>query len=463
MMSEPVGFQEPAIIVIFGITGDLSQRYLLPSLYRLIKAGALHEQTEIIGVSRRDQTSEAILQQLENTLKQRGRDCDPAILEAMGSRLSMSRMDLDDTAAYASLRAKLDGIEDAQGVCMHRLFYLSIPPQAYDPVIRLLGENGLNAGCRHGNADSRLLIEKPFGFDLRSAEKLIAETAKSFKEDQIFRIDHYMAKITVQNMLDFRARNPEFEAVWNRDYIESVEIITKEKIGIEGRAVFYEQSGALRDIIQSHHMQILGVTLMDQRTATNSQALHVAKQALLEKIEPVPPDKARQRAQRGQYKGYRQEVNNPASTTETYAAVTLFTNTPRWEGVPARLITGKNLDERLTEIRINFKKGNDKDYAQLRFRAQPNEAIELEMTDGQIRQLPLDYSLQTDTTKSHPPEAYEKVIVDAIHGDHTLFSTAEEVLDSWRILQPVLNVWSAQNDDLIIYEPGSQEPELPSI
>src|SRR5580700_9567130 len=236
---------EPAIIVIFGITGDLSRRYLLPSLYHLIKDGLLHEKTEIVGVTRGTLTTSELFEKVTLCNNDDNSVCDPEALKTMHAHTTMFQMDLTSSKDYAALHEKLDAIETENGVCMNRLYYLSIPPQVYMPVIRLLGEEGLNTSCQHGKAMTRLLVEKPFGFNLQSAKDLISETAEVFGEEQVFRIDHYLAKETVQNILTFRFQNPIFEDLWHHKYIANINISAREKIDIEGRAAFYEPLGAL--------------------------------------------------------------------------------------------------------------------------------------------------------------------------------------------------------------------------
>lgn len=465
-MSQSAAPMEPTILVIFGITGDLSQRYLLPSLYHLIKDDLLSEQTVILGVTRGNQSTEQLFEKVELCVNEIDKVCDPNTLRAMHERTSMFQMDLDNAAAYQTLLEKLNSIEEQEGVCMNRLYYLSIPPQAYEPVIRLMGENNLNASCLHGNAKTRILVEKPFGFDLKSAQELISETAAVFDEEQIFRIDHYMAKETVQNILTFRFKNPIFEALWNREHIAGIEISAKEQIGIESRATFYEPLGALRDFIQSHLLQILGIVTMDKPEVLDSQHVHEAKQSVLEQIPPVPAKQIDQRVVRGQYRGYRDEVDNPGSKTETFAAVTISIDNPRWQGVPIRLVTGKALDERKTEISVVFHGSPDAASNQLRFRIQPNEGIELDLVTKkpgyayEIQTTAMDFSYQAGFAGHDHPNAYERVLVDAVRGDHTLFATSEEILASWRILQPVIDAWAGKSDDLIIYEPGSSGPQL---
>jgi glucose-6-phosphate 1-dehydrogenase len=457
----------PSIIVIFGITGDLSQRYLLPALYHLIKDGLLHDQTEIIGITRRNVTAEELFEQVELCVNEIDKICDPVVLKAMHERTRMVQMNLDDPVAYADLLKTLNSIEEQKGVCMNRLYYLSIPPQVYGPIIQHMGEAGLNASCQHGQAMTRLLVEKPFGYDLTSAKELISETAKVFGEEQIFRIDHFLAKETVQNILTFRFKNPIFEALWDRQHIGSIEIAAAEKIGIEGRVRFYEPLGALRDIIQSHLLQILAIVTMNQPPTLDSDHIHVTKQALLDQVQTMPPDQVRSRTTRAQYEGYRDEVGNPDSVTETYAAINVFIDSQRWRDVPVSLWTGKALAEKKYEITINFLSHEGAAGNRLRFRLQPNEGIELDLLtkkpgfNDELQPVAMDFSYQQNFENHDHPNAYERVLVDAIRGDHTLFATSEEVLASWRIVQPVLDEWAKNANDLFFYKPGSPGPLSP--
>lgn len=457
---------EPAILVIFGITGDLSHKYLLPSLYHLFKDELLDKNIEILGVTRGTTTTDELYQKIEQGVKDQDEECDQDALKLMQDQTSMFQMDLEDPKAYKALRAKLDGIETKHGVCMNRLYYLSIPPKAYSPVVGLMGQADLNTSCQHDKAQTRLLVEKPFGFDLESAKELIAKTAEVFSEDQIFRIDHYLAKETVQNILTFRFQNPIFEAIWNHDNIASITISAKEKIGIAGRAVFYEPLGALRDFIQSHLVQIAAIITMDQPEKLSSEAIHKAKQAVMDQMQPVPLSEVSSRVIRGQYSTYKQEVNNAGSTTETYVDMTIYIDSQRWQGVPIRLLTGKALDERKTEVDVAFHSKPDTVVNDLKFRIQPNEGIELDLVtkkpgfDQELENTAMDYSYQTskDPTKATLPNAYERVLVDAVRGDHTLFATSGEVLASWKVVQPVIDSWSKTSQDLKIYDDGSSGP-----
>lgn len=459
----------PTIIVIFGITGDLSGRYLLPALYHLMKDNLLHEHTEVIGVSRRDVPVDNLIEKTVQNIQKTNEPVDQAVLDRMRRVLSMFRMDLDNGDAYDLLKRHLDSVEDSHGLCMNRLYYLSIPPAVYQPIVAMLGEHGLQKGCQHGKAESRLLVEKPFGHDLPSAEKLITETGKDFAEDQIYRIDHYLAKETVQNILAFRQHNPIFDAIWSNRYIASIDIYAKETIGIEGRTTFYEQTGALRDFIQSHLLQLLAATTMERPTSDGGVATHAARLNLLRAIEPMPEDKVAERTVRGQYDGYRAEVDNPNSTVETFAAIKLYIQNSRWEDTPITICTGKALNERGTIIKVTFKhpEGTTHHPNVLTFAVQPREGISLDLYvkrpgfNNEMQMVPMDFRYERNFESGNHPNAYERVIVDAIRGDRTLFATGDEVIASWRILQPVIDAWAKDGTDIQVYKPGSEGPPLP--
>lgn len=457
---------EPAVIVIFGITGDLAQRYLLPALYHLVKDGLLHEKTEIIGTSRREISPEEILSDTKLCASEPGGVCDPAALQKMRDHFHMVRLDPTNGDDYAKLLETINQQEETEGVCMNRLYYLSIPPQVYGPVIRHMGEQGLNRSCQHNVADSRLLVEKPFGYDTKSALELIETTSRSFSEDQTFRIDHYLAKETVQNILTFRFQNPIFEALWNHEHIDRIEISAAESIGIEGRAQFYEPLGALRDFIQSHLLQLLALITMDRPVAMDSEHIHDSRRTALQHIGAVPGDQIGQRTVRGQYEGYRTEVNNPDSTTETFAGLRLSIDSPRWENVPIIIWTGKKLAEKKTEIVVRFKTRAGEATNYLRLRIQPDEGIGLELLakkpgfDTELQPVAMNFSYQQNFSGHDHPDAYERVLVDAVRGDRTLFATSEEVMQAWRVVQPVLDAWSRQAEGPAEYPAGTSGTNL---
>jgi glucose-6-phosphate 1-dehydrogenase len=455
---------EPAIIVIFGITGDLAQRKLLPALYHLIKDGLLNPQTKILGITRRHVTKKELLNNVELCINEIDKICDPVAVRKMGESLQMHHMDVTHPGDYDTLHELLDSMEHKEGVCMNRLYYLSIPPQVFGPIVRFMGEHGMNASCQHGEARTRLLVEKPFGYDLSSARLLIEDTGQHFTEEQVFRIDHYLAKETVQDILQFRFANPIFLPIWNHKNVESIMIKATEELGIENRVNFYEQTGALRDLIQSHLLQLLALVTMELPALLQSGQIHKNKQLLFDQVQPVPPDQIPTRAIRAQYMGYKEQVGKPKSITETYAALELYIDNPRWKDVPMKLITGKALGQKRTDITLQFRADDNGEYNRLTFRIQPNEGIELRLkvkkpgfTQATETAL-MDFSYETTFDNRGHPDAYERVLVDAVRGDHTLFATAAEVLAGWKIVQPVIDAWAKNGNGLLTYTFGSDGP-----
>jgi glucose-6-phosphate 1-dehydrogenase len=447
----------PTIFVIFGITGDLAQRKLLPALYHLIKDGLLDEKTRIIGLTRQDVSADALLEKVELCVLETDKVCDATALKKFHDVLSMWQFDPTNAGDYQKLKTHMDEIENEQEVCMNRLYYLSIPPKVFRTVVAHLGQSGFADKCQHGTGSSALLVEKPFGFDLESAKELIDDTDKYFGEAQVYRIDHYLAKETAQNILTFRRHNPVFHDLWDGRHISNIEVIAYEKIGVEKRVGFYDNVGAMRDLIQSHLIQLLTLTAMELPADYTDTGLHAAKEALLNSIEAVPSGKIGERVKRGQYKGYRDEIENPDSTTETYADIRLLIPTERWQGTEFRLSTGKAMAAKQTIVRVTFH--NDINTAtQLTFRLQPDEGIDitLQVKKPGFADDTEPAILNYDYTQAAHPDAYERVLIDAIRGDHQLFASSNEVMASWRVLQPVLDAWQASADDIILYDPGSE-------
>lgn len=452
----------PLTLTIFGITGDLSGRMLLPALYDLAKQNLLPNPTRIIGLSRHPGTIKELLAELKQTITQKDGSCDERVLKELGSYIELIKMDLNDAEGYHNLRQRLDKIEDVAGVCMNRLFYLAIPPKILANVATRMGQNGLNQTCPHGTGQSRLLVEKPFGHDLKSAKDLIERMKQYFGEQQIFRIDHFLAKETAQNILTFRFKNALFNAVWDKKNISQIVVSAVESIDIEGRASFYEQTGALRDMIQSHLLQILALVTMEVPEMLSSEAIHAAKLKLLTSIKPLKVDQAL----RGQYDGYTKDVKNPKSRTETFAVVRLNINNRRWRNVPILLKTGKALDKKSSTITVTFsddaEQGNNN---QLIIRIAPNEGISLQLSakkpgfDNDMQEVDMDFSYQSSFAEHRQPTAYERVLVDAFRGDQTLFATSQEVLASWKIVDSLAKVWQKSAEGLHAYKKGSLGPD----
>jgi glucose-6-phosphate 1-dehydrogenase len=459
----------PSILVIFGITGDLSERKLLPALYHLFKDGLLHEHTQIVGITRREVKIDDLLDGAKTCVLDEDGVCDPAAMKKLRGATNLFNMNVTEEADYQKLQTFLDQLEDKQGMCLTRLFYLAIPPQILTPIVKHLGAQGLNKGCGHGKSGARLLLEKPFGFDVKTAEELIDETTSHFKEEQIFRIDHYLAKETVQNILTFRFRNPIFEDIWDAKHIKAIEVVADEKLDIEGRANFYEQTGALRDLIQSHLLHIMAVVMMDKPSElTDASAIHEARLKLLESMQPVRADKLQGRAIRGQYASYKKEVGNQRSHMETFAALEIFSHHPRWKHVPIYVRTGKALSKKQTAVTVHFQPlAADHDHTNvLTFHIQPNESISVQLWvkrpgfKHELQTAPMSFSYKQTFDDEGHPDAYERVLVDAIRGDRTLFATSDEVLAAWRILEPVIQAWSQTARDLKIYRKGATGESL---
>lgn len=459
------GATEPllsGLLVIFGITGDLSRRYLLPSLYELDRAHLLPDEFEIIGATRRGEEVPTILAGITAELGRQGQAANQAALERLGRRLRIITLDPTHAADQARLKKLLDDIEDERGVCLNRLFYLSTPPAIFGPVVDLLGSSGLNSGCKHGVADSRLMVEKPFGSNLASATELVKRLHKSFKEEQIFRIDHYLAKETAQNILTFRFANPIFQTSWSREHIKAITITAAETIGIEGRVAFYESVGALRDFVQNHLLQLLAITTMAVPSVMDAAHIHAEKSQLLEAIAPIRPGEVGRLATRGQYRGYRAEVANPDSFTETFARLHLTINNDTWRGVPITLESGKRLNERSTTITLVFCAADSREPAnRLIFRIQPDEGITVELLakepglGNDTKPVDMTFTYATSFATKTQPNAYERVLMDGIRGDQTLFTSSDEVLASWRIVEAVVEEWTKSGAGLITYEPGT--------
>ncbi|HEY8992808.1 MAG TPA: hypothetical protein VIM37_03075 [Candidatus Microsaccharimonas sp.] len=389
-------------LVIFGITGDLSRRKLLPALKEIVQSGEF-ENLSIVGVSRRDVNVAELVETATNS-------------EVLTDITTIFTMDLARADDYVLLRNHLDLQADEQA-----LIYLSVPPSAAADIVDFIGRAGLNT------PHIKLLFEKPFGFDLASAEDFIARTGCYFEEDQIYRIDHYMAKEVAAEVIRLRTIDAGAEQ-WGNTSIASVEIIASEKIGIEDRANFYEETGALRDFIQGHLMQLLSLVLMDLSPPFTIDNLAERRLKALSQVQVADPTKA----VRAQYEGYQAEVSNIGSTTETFASIGLTSKDEHWSGVDLRLTTGKNLDKKQSAIIIHYKDGSEHVF---------DEAA-IASTDKKL------------------PEAYERVLVEAIRGRKYIFTTSPEILRSWEIVTPVQQAWEMDNQPLSLYIPGTSAQEI---
>ena len=473
----------PTTLVIFGATGDLARRKLLPALYNLAHDGALPERFHLVGIARKEREHEDYRAECEEAIKRFSRRTpDPDVLRGLLENVRYVAGTFDDPAVYTTLGGVLDEFEKQDGEPLNRAFYLSTAPGFFPVIVQQLGQSELS---RHEGAEVRLIIEKPFGTTLAEARELNREVLSVFEESQVYRIDHYLGKETVQNLLAFRFANGMFEPLWNRNYIDYVQITAAEDIGIGTRADYYDRAGALRDLIQNHMLQLLCQVAMEPPVNFAAEEVRNEKVKVLDAV-PQPTERdIPHLAVRAQYTaghaggddvpGYLEEEGVPAgSTTETYAALRLEVDNWRWAGVPFYLRTGKRLARKVTEIAITLKPVPHLAFSQegslgvqpnqLVLTVQPNEGVSLRLgakipgTRMLIRPVNMEFLYGT-AFLSQSPEAYERLITDAMRGDPTLFTRNDEVEAQWRICDPIVRYWEETPGPLATYEAGSQGPE----
>jgi glucose-6-phosphate 1-dehydrogenase len=483
---------EPCTMVICGATGDLTERKLGPALYNALLGGFLPPEFTVVGFARRDLDDDAFRDHLLNGINRfsRNRPANPAIWESFARGIEYHRGEFDDPAAYAELAKRLDRIDRDRGTAGNRLFYLAVPPSLYPEIVNQLDRAGLAASGqrRRGGGNrgwTRVIVEKPFGSDVASARTLNHEIAAVFDEDQVFRIDHYLGKETVQNLAVFRFGNGLFEPIWNRRYIDSVQITVAETVGVEGRGEFYDATGALRDIVQGHALQLMAMFAMDPPVEFHAEDLRDEKLKVLRAVKPMSSRDVTANTVRGQYvsgwvegekvSSYRDEPEiAPDSQTETFVALKLGIDSWRWAGVPFYLRSGKALPSRVTEIAVTFKQAPLALFARagvpqidanvLAIRVQPDEGILLRFgakVPGQglhIRTVNMDFRYGSSFAVDSP-DAYETLLLDAMVGDASLFTRNDEVERAWEILEPILNTWGSGNGGpLHFYGAGTWGP-----
>ncbi len=469
-------------LVIFGATGDLSKRKLLPALYNLAHDGQLPERFALIGVSRGESTDDEFRALArESIIEHSRRDPDGDVLDALLERMRYVSLTFDDGAAYPALAEALAATDAEVGHPLNRCYYLSTAPEFFGTIPTHLKEAGLN---RHDDVDVRCVIEKPFGTDLRSARALQDTVSRAFREKQVFRIDHYLGKETVQNMMAFRFANYMFEPLWNRNFIDHVQITAAEDIGIGSRAGYYDQSGALRDLVQNHMLQLLTLLCMEPPVSFEADKVRDEKVKVLQAITPMTPAQVADHTVRARYlagtiagrevPSYLSEEDVPdSSNTETYAALRLNVENWRWAGVPIVLRTGKRLARKLTEIAVQLKPVPHMAFKaqgsvgvmpnQLIITLQPDEGVSLKLgakipgPTMRIRPVTMEFHYGT-SFMSQSPEAYERLIVDAMRGEATLFTRNDEVDAQWSIIDPILDSWADKSPRMATYEAGSQGP-----
>ncbi|WP_192940658.1 glucose-6-phosphate dehydrogenase [Candidatus Chlamydia corallus] len=485
--SNPLRTCPPCILVIFGATGDLTARKLLPALYHLTKEGRLSDQFVCVGFARREKTHEQFCQEMKEAVMQFSpSELDIKIWEHFKHRLFYHRSEFNNNEGYKSLKSFLEELDKKYGTQGNRLFYLSTPPQYFSEIIENLNKHKLfYENQDHGKLWSRVIIEKPFGRDLDSAKQLQECINQNLDENSVYHIDHYLGKETVQNILTVRFANTIFESCWNSQYIDHVQISLSETIGIGSRGNFFEKSGMLRDMVQNHMMQLLCLLTMEPPAIFDADEIKKEKIKILQRISPFSEGSSIIRGQYGpgivqgvSVLGYREEENvDRNSQIETYVALKILINNPRWLGVPFYLRAGKRLARKSTDISIIFKKSPYNLFAAeecsrcpiendlLIIRIQPDEGVALKFnckvpgTNNIVRPVKMDFRydsyFQTTT-----PEAYERLLCDCIIGDRTLFIGGDEVMASWKIFTPVLEEW--QQDSLSSfpnYTAGSSGPK----
>jgi glucose-6-phosphate 1-dehydrogenase len=472
----------PTTLVIFGATGDLARRKLLPAIYNLAHEGALPGRFNLIGVSRSELSDDDFRTQAVESIRQFSRrPPDDALLERLLADVRYVAGSFDQEDMYHRLGRTCAAFDEDAGLALNRCFYLSTAPAFFPVIAEALGAHGLD---HREDADVRIVVEKPIGTNLEEARELNARLLSVFDEQQVFRIDHYLGKETVQNVLAFRFANGMFEPVWNRNYVDHVQITAAEDIGVGSRAGYYDTSGALRDLVQNHMLQLLTLLCMEPPVNFTADEVRDEKVKVLRAIKKPRPEEVPHMAVRGQYAagaiggedvpGYLEEPDVPqGSKTETYVALRLEVDNWRWAGVPMYLRTGKRLARKVTEIAVTLKPVPHLGFSQdgslgvkpntLVLTLQPNEGVSLQLgakiPGSRMVIRPVNMEFQYGTTfLSQSPEAYERLIMDAMRGDATLFTRDDEVEAQWEICDPVLRAWAELDPPVYPYPAGSQGP-----
>lgn len=463
------------LLVIFGASGDLTGRKLLPSLFELHVRGLLPERFCILGASRTAYADQEfrVFQRSQLIEAQKGKTYREEEIDRFLQNVYYLSFDSTDTDEYYKLRERIETLQKENGLPDKVIYYLATPPVMYEVIPQCLQENGMNVAREEGGW-RRIIVEKPFGTSLDSARKLNDHLKHIFPEDDIYRIDHYLGKETVQNILVLRFSNGIFEPLWNHNYIDSIEISATETLGVENRGKYYDTAGALRDMIQNHLMQLMAFTAMEAPAQFDPESLRDEIVKVFRSLRPYKETEIDRQIVRGQYEGYREEKNvAPDSLTETYVAMKFFIDNWRWSGVPFYFVTGKELKEKSSEIVIHFKSTPHKLFVgqcsgrscnKLTIRIQPNESISLKFglkmpgAGFEVKQVSMDFSYDS-LSKSYLPDAYERLLLDAMLGDSTLYARSDALEASWKFIDPILHHWKEEGaEHLYFYRPGGDGP-----
>lgn len=478
-------------MVIFGATGDLTARKLMPSLYNLLLNGILPDNFLVVGFARRSLTHvEFRIMMKEAVVKySKTQKIDHRILLKLTNNLYYQRGFFEDIKPYEEVVQQLLAFDKDRGACITRFFYLAAPPVNYPSILKNLSESKLSEGCGQGSGRwTRVLIEKPFGKDMETAKKLEEQLSCTFTEKQIYRIDHYLAKEIIQNILAFRFANSIFENIWNKEHIDNIQISLMETGGVGDRGAFYEGVGVLKDVVQNHLMAMLAFTAMERPQKLDVASIRSERVKVLQEIRRLTPKDIKTSVVRGQYSSgalnghkihsYREEKNvDPASRTETFAALKLFIDNPRWQGVPIYLRTGKRMTKSVARISVQFKKVHNSLFQNLppdvershhdvlTFRIHPRPGISLQMLAKEpgfglrLKNVKMDFSYE-NVFGMQTFDSYERLLLDSMIGDQTLFATNAGFNATWRLVTDILNVWENETDlNFPNYTPGSWGPK----